>query len=341
MAAALCLGGCNDDTSEAPEEQPATPADRMVDAADARIDRVLIAPDNPDVRLVVWAVGDDRAIAVTDDAFETRATLISGGIATYAGHDTFVIFDESGTSLLHADGTTTPIQSSGPAAPASPDDILARDDHATLLAVNPETGAGHPAAVPKGLTVVKVGSDGTYIGLIRDIPAFSSDGGRTWQRVAVAAKQALLVPVEMLPDGPIALLGGAKNQEIPLPPLEKAYRSSDGGSTFEEFDVLPELPIAFGRGAVLPDGRLLLSVRTWADSDSPIAGPHPRPIGLYVSRGDDWSAYDQVPMTDIRRVSPTELIATADGTLVVSIPLTGDPEVSTNGGQTWSTLAAR
>ncbi|MGZ4448351.1 MAG: sialidase family protein [Nocardioides sp.] len=92
-----------------------------------------------------------------------------------------------------------------------------------------------------------------------------------------------------LAPGVVAVLGGADGAT--LFPFQRAARSRDGGRTFTAVEVPREGGVQSYAGGflVLPDGRLLALLDHWSDD----VGGHasPRHHGLYVSRGDDWSAY--------------------------------------------------
>lgn len=118
----------------------------------------------------------------------------------------------------------------------------------------------------------------------------TDDGGHTWTPSTVDFGEPLMItPVVSLRPGVLAVTGGSDGAT--LYPLQKAARSSDGGASWEFFEIGEQdgaMPYSSG-GVALSDGRLLDLIGDW--SDDRIGRPSQRHHGLWVSDGEDWSRY--------------------------------------------------
>jgi len=351
--AALQFGG--DDRTTPPVTPTRTPtpsaeaptADQIVDDPSAVVAAVVVAPENPRIRAVVWRLCKNErcsrmheAVAVTDDGFRTRATVIINDFPTYVGHGVFS-FGFGNPRLLRTDGSVLDVVGArSDPGPVGPGEVVVSYGSGILrwTAVDPATGHAHTLPVPDDITpVVRLGPGGRLSAEGFGAAAYnwSDDGGSTWSSTELDTDgQRLTVLAASREGDPVAVLEGGDGAT--LFPLDAVHRSIDGGRTFERIPLFDD-PMAYGQNAgVLPDGRLLVNIEAWSDSE--LGGVHQRPVGLHISSGSDWS--DLQPLESARQYpeSQPDVFATRDGLLIV---YGREGVASTDGGRTWQELALR
>ncbi|HET7735293.1 MAG TPA: sialidase family protein [Nocardioidaceae bacterium] len=357
-AVAVGLAALHGGTSDrgTPPVTPTTPtpspsvveltADEIVDDPESRAVAVVVAPDDPRVRAVVWRLCRNercsrmrQAVALTSDGFRTRATVVLDDVPTYVGEGVFS-FGFGNPRLLRTDGTVIDITGLlSEARPLADGEVAVSYGSGVLrlVGVDPRTGAGHPVPVPEDLAAVQRLGPGTrltsHVFASTDY-VWSDDGGATWGSTPLDTGGNSLTVQAASVDTTVAVLEGGDGAT--LFPLQAVHRSLDGGATFERIPLFDE-PMAYGQNAgVLPDGRLLLNIEAW--SDDPPGGGHRRPVGLHVSTGTDWSDLRVVEAAAPYADDQPDVFATGDGLLVVH-PQHG--VASTDAGQTWQTFRLR
>jgi hypothetical protein len=327
--------------------EPGPTADEIVDHPDAYASMVVVAPENPEIRAVTWVLcrADDgcteryEAVAVTDNGFRTRTTLKrSNPVVSYVGEGTFAIQRDRRPILLHADGTTVEVDLSGQPGPVAAGQVLVPLSIFRWAAVDPVTGRGHRATVPADFGTVQIGNDGSLRPTAhkRHRYVWSDNGGATWQETPLDAT-GMLSSAASLPGDPVAVLEG--DDGATFFPLQYVHRSVDGGRTFEQIELFSNYErMAYGGpAAVLPDGRLLVDVDVWSDSE--LGGKHQRPVGLYISNGDDWSVLTPVPGSP--QDAGFQLQTSPDGILALALRRGQETLASTDGGVTWEPMRLR
>ncbi|HSV40196.1 MAG TPA: sialidase family protein [Nocardioidaceae bacterium] len=323
-------------------------AEQIVDDPRSRAASIVIAPEDPRIRAVVWRLClDDRcrrhreAVAVTDDGFRTRSTLVANAFPLYVGGGVFALQGRLGPPLLlHPDGhivEVTGLQSE-PGPPELPGEVIVSYGSGVLrwVAADPTTGRGHPVTVPENLRILRLSPGGRLAGetLGEGSYTWSDNSGATWSSTPLDNDPGLLVFAASRESEPIAVLEGGDGAT--LFPLGFVHRSTDGGQTFERLRLFDD-PMAYGQNAgVLPDGRLLLNIEGWSD-DEP-GGEHARPIGLHVSNGNDWTDLRPVDGAAPYAEAQPDVVATKDGLLIV---YGQEGKASTDGGQTWQDFKLR
>jgi hypothetical protein len=180
---------------------------------------------------------------------------------------------------------------------------------------------------------------------------WSYDGGRTWdeQGAFPVPRWQLSGTIDSATTTTAIVTGGDGATLQPINGLHvddgSGWRSFPG---FEE----PSEQLGDGGGAVLPDGRLLLSVAFAGRLDSRHSPPTSRPAGLWVSAGRDWSDLSPVPMgalfdtLDLTREEPPILDIAVAPRKVTVYAVHDSPEgqtlwASTDIGHTWTEVTAR
>jgi hypothetical protein len=289
-------------TSEgaSPKPDPRPSPVEIVDDPNAFVRQVVVQPENPDARAVVWGLCSDArcrklysAIAVTGDGFTTRAVVgVPGPQSTAlspAGTGGFLLSGDGPPRLLRLDGAIDEVELTGETAPQRSGETVTRwSMQRGLVAVDPASADAHPIPVPAGTLWGFVAGSSELEVLARERDgafrlAWSDDGGATWQEHTLA--ETFPSPVPSAVPGLHAVLGGADGAT--LFPFITATRGLSEDSSWATF-AQPDEPRAYlGLSAVLADGRLMVDVVDWSDARTGEPGSKPR--GLYVSVGDDWS----------------------------------------------------
>lgn len=327
-------------------------ADQIVDDPRAYPIEVVVAPDDPQIRAVVWRLcrsdnpckGAQEAVALTDDGFATRHTTTVRFGVRYLGRGVFA--DDPGLGLpriLHPDGRVVePSDIDRQTGPVRPGEVLVGYGSGIQrwAAVDSETGRGHAVDVPDGLSSVQVlGPDGRIVGQVIGSTDYtwSDDGGTTWSRTPLDTnRNPLTVGAASAVGRPLAVLEGGDGAT--LFPLIATHRSVDRGKVFQRLPLFPDQAArAYGQNAgVLPDGRLLLNVEAWSDDQR--GGVHRRPVGLYVSNGTDWTDLRPLAQAEDYAGAQPDVVATATGLLVI---YASEGVASTDAGQTWQPFELR
>lgn len=368
VAALLGLTACSGSEPARHSPMPAPPPAsgspyvdlaRIVDDPDARIIGVTVRRTDPSVRSVVWSLcrtpkcfRADQVVAVTNDGFATRHLVaLPRQTVTTALDGVFLLTNRRGGEILQPDGSRTPVDwTAGRAGPLRGSELpVGVHRFGRLHAVDTATGAGHLVPTPADVLGVHHDGSGALRILVspreRPRPTLLSsyDGGRTWDEGSALDPPAgqLLQPLDSSTTTAAAVTGGDGATLLPVGGLHRGDTS--GWRSFPGFEG-PTAYLGEGGGAVLPDGRLLLSVASWSSGR--------RPAGLWLSEGRDWSDLRPVAMgapfdtLDLRRVYPPVLDIVAAPRKVTVYAVTSAPSQvalwsSTDAGHTWTQLAAR
>lgn len=183
---------------------------------------------------------------------------------------------------------------------------------------------------------------------------WSNNGGSTWSRHRLETTETStfgLLPTGQ-PETMAAVEGADGATSFPLIAL---HRSPDEGVRWE-FIRYSGAPRAYTDWQVVrPDGSVLVSIQGWSDDRA--GQPSARPRGPYESDGTDWAELspveldlpDSVHVESGESWQPLLQDVTSDGgegqTLYVSEPAAdgrlSQVYVSTDGGRSWTTTAAR
>ncbi|MDP2774085.1 MAG: sialidase family protein [Nocardioides sp.] len=376
LAAVLALAGCSEDEpapqrlapaiSTASSKAPKPDLADLVDDPKARIIDVTVRRNDPSVRSVLWSLCRtpecyrvDQVLAVTDDGFATRHLVVKPQqTVTTALDGVFLLTNRRGGEIVQPDGSRTPVDwRAGEPGP------LTRSEHPVgihqvgrLHAVDPRTGAGHLVPTPgEARGVHRDGSGALSISVLTPGEGagyrmiWSHDGGRTWDEPGAfdVPSGQLTGSIDSATSTIAVVTGGDGATLLPLGGLH--VDDGSGWRSFPGFDD-PMAYLGSGGDAVLPDGRLLLTLDSWSDSWRD--GPSGKPVGLWVSRGQDWSDLSPVPMgapfdtLDLRRdSSPILDVVAAPGKVTVyavhDAPTGRTLWSSTDAGRTWTEVPAR
>ena len=369
----LALGACTtaEPRDAAPSEAPSPTSspsatapvdlDALVDDPDARIVSSTVRRDDPSVRSIVWSLcrtprcyRSDQVLAVTDDGFATRHLVAKSRDTWLTPLDGVYLLTRGRSGVIvQPDGSRTTV--AWEAAPPGP---VRTSEHAVgthrfgkIHAVDPLTGTGHLVPTPfeaMGAYREVSGALSTIVEGEHNRTVWSYDGGRTWDErgAFVWPRGRLTGTIQSATTTRAVITGGDGATVLPINELHV-----DDGSGWRSFPG-PEDPVAFygNGGAVLPNGRLLLSIMSW--SDSVRHRPSSRPAGLWISAGRDWSDLSPVPMgapfdtLDLRRDEPPILdIVVAPRKVTVYAVLESEAGQtlwsSTDTGRTWTEVTAR
>ncbi len=293
----------------------------IVDDRRAVVHQVVVAPGAPDVRAVVWSrCPDDRcrrpevAVALTDDAFETRSVvelgrntyLEAGGPTAFLGRGA-----DGNLHLLRVDGSTVDLDRPREVSPVQPGEVVSRwrgvgDD---FYAVDPADGHTHWLSVPDGLVEVRGDGTGRLEGIVRkgsgpaSVFVWSEDGGVTWSEHDLPGDETSLFGLTPSGDpGTTAVIGGADGATFfPFIDVSRLDRAS---GTWQQIPHDEEPRAYVGPQVVLPDGRLLVNVNVW--SDATFKKPGARPNGVYTSDGADWATLVRLEPGEDSGLTPGE-----------------------------------
>lgn len=351
-----------------PGHGPGPTAKQIVEDPDAQLRQLVVSPEDPGTRAAVWQVCVDAAcrrrrtaVTVTGDGFENRSDLVVPGqnypVVTAVGLDAFYVAWGARRMIIHTDGSTVPVRLTDAPGRLVDGEAVARFDSRSkpFVGFDPETGSAHRITTPPDINSLALGDDGTlrgvsYSGRTRTATAvWSGDGGDSWHEHQLPSRGPSLFHL-VEGGGPESMTILAGSDGATLFPFEELHRSRDGGRTWEVVDVRTEPQAYAGGEAVLPDGRLLVNVMAWSDQRA--NRPSSRPVGLYISEGDDWARLSPAEVgapfvVGDSEKSNLELLgfsAAATGTSVYAVDRSGDPgEVfrSRDGGATWEPLRAR
>lgn len=346
----------------------------IVDDPRATVDLVAVAPEDPDVRAVVWSLCKNRscrqrqvAIAVTGDGFATRSVVGVRGEAAFvrpaAGWGAFVVsWDGPSPYLLRTNGSKVPIGRPSGEGSVVAGEVVTRirgygDD---FVAVHPANGAAHRIPLPAGVTQLVGDEHGRLQGVVSDGRrsryVWSDDGGVRWREHPLPAQEVSMFSLTpSAAPGVRAVIGGADGATFfPFIDVSRGTRNGEAWQTIAQ-DGDPRAYV--GLSAVLPDGRLLVDVEAW--SDATLREPGARPNGPYLSAGDDWSAWQRLvppPDSGLADAERERLLAAESLDVVGLVVAAGEVTVHVveagaggsmavyaveDGGRTWSRIAVR
>lgn len=337
-------------TAPAPTPVPPQGTDHDVPSPDPVLHTLVVAPGDEDVRAALWqrcarrCEGGRWELLLTRDGYATSTSVFVTGawapVVTAVGGDVFHVAKEGDSFVARVDGSTTQVRVGGDPGPLGTGEAFVRAASwgGEPLGLDPATGAAHPLAVPDDHVNLVLQPDGTLFGWTwsraRGARAvWSSDSGRTWQeRVIVAQGSSLLQILPSARPGTLALVEGGDGAT--LFPMERLHRSTDGGATWQTFDLSDDPRAYVGVGGVMADGRLVVDVTGWSDRTSP--------PGIHVSGGEDWSRLTLARAHQEELHQQVWMDATEEGLLVSMITDgVGVVDVSRDGGERWSRLIAR
>lgn len=328
--------------------KPKLSAADVVDHGRAMVASVVVSPEDPDVRAVVWRRGDHWAIAVTEDAFETRHLVRAHPFSlTPLGTRGFLLEESGkGLELLSLDGELKPVEVAPAARPVGPGEVFVGlpgsagwDVHG--VAVDPVTAVGHEVPVPEAAYEARQDSEGRLHAVVNpaysDSPGYhwSDDGGLTWRRHPLPDRDGALYV--LLPSANPSILVARETSESYRTPLTDAFHlSRDDGATWQRTqpdgtDGAASAAAQSGTAVILPDGSFLVQSasdrgRFYLSED----GQHFAPVemGAPFNRDPDGPA---IVGLDVRTGGVT--IYAADGASVLYR--------SDDNGVTWHEVRAR
>jgi hypothetical protein len=338
-------------------------AQQIVDDPASRLVEVRVVPGEPDVRAALWSrcaspACDVRqqAVVLTDDGFATRTVAdapLSDASIRVSGNGDVVVLDYRATLKLHVirtDGTQVAATMSTEAVPVAEGEVVGGVDYAgsrpIFWATDTTTAQAHAVPVPDDTRqLIQTDSGQLRAMTARSSHAWSDDGGETWTERGGAVDSTLLSSIVTSTDDTHVVVGGGDGAT--LAPFNQIRRLA-GDGTWSVIDV-PGNPTAYvGPQAVLPDGRFLVAVEDWSDRGRPDQPLEGTPPGIYVSDGDDWSAYSHVesgaPFETPEPMQPmvTDIEVSDAGTLITALgPDQTTAWTSTDLGVTWHEMRAR
>lgn len=331
----------------------------IVDDPEARIVGVTVRRSDPSVRSVVWSLcrtpkchRADEVIAVTADGFATRHLHALPQQTLETPLDgVYLLTDRRGAEILQPDGSRTPVGwQAGPPGPlVRAEKPVGIHRFGRVHAVDTTTGAGHLVPTPGEALGVHLDGSGALRIQVSDPRGVgarllsSYDGGRTWDERSAFEPPAgrIMQSLDSSTTTAAVVTGGDGATLLPVGGLHRADGS--GWRRIPGFEG-PTAYLGEGGGAVLPDGRLLLSVASWSSGR--------RPAGLWLSDGRDWSDLRPVPMgppfdsLDPRTAYPPvlDILAAPRKVTVYAVDDSRRGHTlwsSTDAGHTWTELAAR
>lgn len=344
-----------DDGSQPPANTPTpstpntalTETQRAVDGPAAQPQVVVVDPEDPDRRAVVWWSCDacdslQGALVLTEDAFETRTVLpmdADTGLA-WAGdeHVALVDWDAGTAELVGFDGNRRPLGlGSESPAPADSSVISATIDGTwQSVWIEVSSATAHPVPLPAdaaGASDDSLWRDANglvWFGSFEDdnMIATSQDGGASWTSHSLGGGHML--PTYSGAKDVLAVLEYEDANRMRLRFL-RAWYSIDGGSTWAstEEGSGPTAPIENQGGMVRADGRLIMH--------------SPGNAGLIVME-DDWAYFAPAAWTP-GAGGEFELLSMqgwSDALTVIGRPAdSSDVYISSSPGDDWAPLTVR
>jgi hypothetical protein len=270
-----------------------------------------------------------------------------------SGSGDVVVLDYRARLKIHVvrpDGTMVAASMAPDIAPVAEGEVVGGVDYAAsgpvFWSTDATTAQSHAVPVPDDTRqLIQTDSGQLRAMTARSSHAWSDDGGTTWTERDGAVDRTLLSSIATSTDDTHVVVGGGDGAT--LFPFNQ-IRRLDADGTWSVTDV-PGDPTAYvGMKAVLPDGRFVVAVEDWSDRgrpDQPLTGTPP---GIYVSDGDDWSAYARVesgaPFGTPEPMQPmvTDIEVSDAGTLITAFgPDQTTAWTSTDLGVTWREMRVR
>lgn len=301
--------------------------DEIVDDPASQLVTWQVEGGAPRYRVAIWRCAEsspchgNRVVAAfTNDGFHTR-TLIellpgTDPVVVNVGNGRFVVGDLPGALIIDPDGTTrdVTVDETAPTIPLLERLISSRTvSHGGWAALDPITAIAHPLNLPPGDGTAGLiqDRDGTIWGLAYEAGAsgsvvWSENGGVTWEQHPLPPefRNKLVQQVPNAWPGSMAFVVGGDGAT--LFPFDQAYRSLDGGKTWDTIDIPgPDRPYV-SWSLTQYDGSLLTLLDSWSD-DRGAKHPGAHPHGFYQSNGTDWSDLDAVRPLPVDLAGPDEV----------------------------------
>lgn len=334
-------------------------ATAVVKASDSKIAALVVAPGSPDHRISEWYTcggdsgcsGGHYALSVTADGYRHSTVIGLPVTKGYygiepAGSSHFVLtLGGRLIGLVDLSGRVQPVQASGRPGPAAPGEVVSTLSKRPV-ALDPESGAAHPFALPPGSRYVENVSGRLWASGGAARLEWSDDGGAHWHELALpsGAARKTLLPIPSAEQGIQGLIQGSYGANTTFQ-WGSTLRSSSGSPFTSVPAGAPSgSSLAANGSAILPDGRLLVLMTFWESWQS---GNHNQSAGFYV--GTDWSHLEPVrmgsPFANLQYTSsPTVLAITTYARVVTIYAATPDQTAvvsSSDGGTAWHPEAAR